>query len=192
MKLMLDLFSGLGGASQAFMDSPEWAVLRYDNDPTLSNVAATTICDLTQYKIECRHKIELIWASPPCDEFSMGFHAPKPTAQRRGETYQPNLTLAKRGIEIIEELKPEFWVLENVVGSIKDLEPLLGEPRQIIGPFVLWGNFPLIHTPRDYLPTKKTDLWPSENRKQLRSKVPYAISEGLFHAIRTQKTLENY
>ena len=81
MKLMIDLFSGLGGASQAFMNSPEWAVLRYDNNPALSNVAATTICDLKEYQIICRHDIDLIWASPPCLTFSTAYNAPKSIAQ---------------------------------------------------------------------------------------------------------------
>ena len=61
MRLMLDLFSGLGGASEAMYQSDEWSVLRYDNNPDLGYVPATTICDLKEFQIKCRHEIELIW-----------------------------------------------------------------------------------------------------------------------------------
>ena len=194
MKLMLDLFSGLGGASQAFMDSAEWAVLRYDNNPKLAHVASTTLCDLLTYKIECRHLINLIWASPQCLEFSQAYGAPRSKARREGvEDFRPNMELCCRAIEIIEELKPKWWVIENVVGAIADFEPLLGPPRQIIGPFVLWGNFPYIHMPKDFNHSKADidERW-SEIRSNIRAKIPIEISLNLFEAIENQKTIEDY
>ena len=38
MKTMVDMFSGLGGASEAFFQSKNWVVWRYDNNPLLSHV----------------------------------------------------------------------------------------------------------------------------------------------------------
>ena len=35
MKVFIDLFSGLGGASQAFEDSPDWRVIKIDNNREL-------------------------------------------------------------------------------------------------------------------------------------------------------------
>ena len=193
MKLMLDLFSGLGGASQAFMDSHEWAVLRYDNNPKLANVAATTICDLKEYQIICRHDIELIWASPPCIEFSTAYNAPKSKAQRTGENYTPDLSLVRRAMEIIEELKPKYFVIENGAGASKDLEPLLGKPRQIIGPFLLWGVFPYIDEPRFWEHQKKDhDKRHDELRSNLRAKVPIEISQALMNCIESQRTIVDY
>ena len=193
MKLMLDLFSGLGGASQAFLMNYEWAVLRYENNPKLADVPCTTLCDLLTYKIECRHEIELIWASPPCLEFSQAYDAPRSIARREGIEFEPDLKLVCRAIEIIEELKPKHWVIENVVGAIADFEPLLGAPRQIIGPFVLWGNFPYIHMPKDFNHSKADiDKRWSDLRSNIRAQIPIEISEGLRGALDNQRTLMDY
>lgn len=191
MKLMIDLFSGLGGASESFVMDVGYAVLRYDNNPLLMNVPNTTICDLTNYEIKIRHKVDLVWASPPCYDFSRAYNAPAPTAQRNGVEFEPDLNLLKKSIELIEELKPTHWVIENVVGSIKHFEPFLGQPRQIIGPFVLWGNFPLIDVPRGFKHTKKEiDKRWSPIRSNVRAKIPLEISAGLKTAIESQTKLD--
>ena len=39
--LFIDLFSGLGGASEAFMRSESWDVVRIENNPELSFVPNT-------------------------------------------------------------------------------------------------------------------------------------------------------
>ena len=49
MKYMLDLFSGLGGASEAFVDCPGWNVLRVENNPLLSGVPNTVIMDINNF-----------------------------------------------------------------------------------------------------------------------------------------------
>ena len=189
---MLDLFSGLGGASEAFVHGPNpWAVLRYENNPALGEIPYTTLCDLTNFDIHIRHAVDLVWASPPCTEFSRGFNAPGPTAEREGRDFQPDLTLVKRAVEIIAELEPSTWVIENVVGSIKHLEPILGEPRQIIGPFVLWGNHPLLDL-GDFDFEKKGDFPPSEMRPNLRAKVPLELSQALRSALENQTQLSDW
>ena len=193
MRLMLDLFSGLGGASEAMIEAGEWSVLRYDNNPNLGYVPATTICDLKEFQIKCRHEIELIWASPPCLDFSNAFDAPRPTARRNGEEFEADLSLVKRAIEIIEELEPRYWIIENVKGAIKDFEPLLGEPRQIIGPFVLWGKFPLIPMSRDFKHSKADiDKRHSPIRSNIRAQIPLEISEALLDTLTNQRTLFDY
>ena len=70
MKRMLDLFSGLHGASAAFEADDRWEVISVDNNTDLeadyhldlaSNGAVEQMCHIG--------KIDLIWASPPCIEF---------------------------------------------------------------------------------------------------------------------------
>jgi site-specific DNA-cytosine methylase len=110
MNLMIDLFSGLGGASSAFIKDSEWSVLRYESNPLLEHVPCTILCDLKTYEIHCRHEVDLVWASPPCNEFSLGFHAPRSKAIRAGEDYEPDLSLIFRAKEIIDALNPRYWV----------------------------------------------------------------------------------
>lgn len=188
MKLMIDLFSGLGGASEAFLN--DWSVLRYDSNPNFQDLPCTTICDLKNYEIKIRHQVDLLWASPPCDEFSLGFNAPQAIANRAGVEYQPDMSLVLRSLELIKQLQPSTWVLENVVGSIKWIEPILGPPRQIIGPYVLWGTFPFIDLDRDWQPESKVDV--TTNRKAERSRVPFMISKQLKKAVENQQTIFDY
>ena len=149
-KHFLDLFSGLGGASEAFVqDLDNWTVLRIDNNPLLGGVPYTIIDDIEQIpaRIEKHEgilpnhlwKIDCIWASPPCKDFSNAYSSPKSIHIREHGigSYKPDMTLLKKAKEIIDLVKPKYWVIENVVGSIRYFREYLGEPRQIIGPYVL-------------------------------------------------------
>lgn len=194
MKLMLDLYSGLGGASEAFYHDKTWSILRYDNNPELRNIPLTTICDLKNYEIKCRHTIDVIWASPPCVDFSNAYNAPKVVAARNGVDYEPDMSLVERAVEIIQELRPKYWVIENVVGAIDDFKPLLGEPRQICGSFVLWGNFPFLALdPYSKLSKEGMDLGPNEPmRANIRTRVPLEISRALLTAIESQTNIDEW
>lgn len=198
MKYMLDLFSGLGGASEAFVDCPKWNVLRVENNPLLSGVPNTVIMDINNFTpIGHTEKIELVWASPPCTQFSGGFSSPKAIASRSPEgldSYNPDMSLLEKAIEIIEIMKPKYWVIENVVGSIRYFRKYLGEPKQIIGPYVLWGNFPIIDIKADQIIPKKYKDTNSRDplRSNRRAKVDLLLSKKLKEAIEEQRTIFEY
>jgi len=193
---MLDLCSGLGGASEAFLQAGH-DVQRIENNPILSNVANTTIMDISTLKLLLLQnepgQIDLIWASPPCREFSNGYASPKSKAIRAGniDTYQPDMSILQDCIDIIEICKPKYWVIENVVGATRYFNPILGQPRQIIGAYVLWGNFPLMHIDKSTLQHKKSKDVHSSNplRANLKAKIPIELSQALLDSITTQKTL---
>jgi len=199
MKYMIDMFSGLGGASQAFIESTSWQVIRFDNNPLLKDIEETIITDdifrlVNNYKAFLFEDIDLIWASPPCREFSLGFNSPLSKASREGIEYFPNMELLKQTIETIEEIKPKTWVIENVMGSIKYFKPLLGEPRQIIGSIVLWGNFPFINisAKAKFLKSDK-DVWSTDPlRANKKAKIPIEVSTALRNTLDYQMTLEEW
>jgi len=193
---MLDLCSGLGGASQPMLDSG-WEVLRIENNPLLSGVPNTQMTDIMNFnptEAMVSNKVDLIWASPPCLEFSLAYSSPKSKARRAGTPYKPDLRLMKKCYEIIKWANPRYWVIENVIGSIKDFSPTLGQPRQIIGAFALWGNFPYIHTDRDWTHSKiDGDKHSSDPlRANYRGLIPYPLADSLRISLEEQKSILEY
>ena len=200
-KHFLDLFSGLGGASEAFaQDLGNWTVLRIDNNPLLSAVPNTVIRDIMQITplspkslmFPKPPQIDCIWASPPCTEFSNAFNSPRSEAARAGDDYEPDMSLLEKTMEIIETVKPKYWVIQNVVGSIRYFAEYLGEPRQIIGPYVLWGNFPWLADVK--VETKKSKDVHSGNplRSNLKAKVDFNLSQALKDAIDGQRSISDF
>lgn len=197
---MLDLFSGLGGASEAFLQNG-WEVKRIENNMLLKGVPNTHVMDVVQFERQlesfiCQYgkpeQIKLVWASPPCTAFSTGYSSKKMIAARAGVEYEPGdaIELVKSAKHIIDLLDPQYWVIENVRGSIKHLKPILGEPTLIIGPYVLWGRFPSFEFKPSQTKAMK-DTWSTDplraNRKAL---IPYKLSDALREAIENQKTLD--
>ena len=201
MKHMLDLFSGFGGASEAFVPDLKWSVLRIDNNPLLGGVPYTIIDDVvklasrvkTHPRTLMNQRIDLVWASPPCREFSNGFNSPKSehTREHGLSTYKPDMSLLDAAIDIIDKVKPKYWVIENVVGSIRYFNEVLGPPRQIIGPYVLWGNFPYLDIDESQLKTKSSKDVHSSNplRSNFKAKVDFEISRALKDAVENQTSI---
>jgi site-specific DNA-cytosine methylase len=189
--VMLDLFSGLGGASEAFIQNG-WTVIRIENNPKLQHIPKTFDLDVLDWKnwiTLLPDKIDLIWASPPCLEFSQAFNAPKSIAKREGRDFEPDLNALKAAIEIIEHYDPTFWCIENVVGAKEHFKPLLGKPRQIIESFMLWGNFPYLHMDKGFKHLKKDVGSNNPLRSNYRAIIPFEISFELYSTIKNQTTL---
>jgi len=192
----LDLFAGLGGASQAFVASSSWEVLRIDNNPLLSEVEHMVIDEMVNVRDRLRQEgytaeVDVVWASPPCYEFSTAYSAPRSIAQRNDEEYEPSLELLEVTLEIIDIIKPRYWIIENVRGSIKYFRDLLGEPRQIHDAYVLWGNYPTF-TPEPFPSKAEKDKRHSPLRSNIRAMVPMEISRALLEAIENQKTIFDF
>tara|TARA_R110000824_G_scaffold158505_1_gene332469 strand:+ start:7 stop:597 length:591 start_codon:yes stop_codon:yes gene_type:complete len=187
---IIDLFSGSGSATGIWENNGH-DVYRYDI-VTHSKIDTIPIdlsdLDLVDILIN-EHKnthIDLIWASPPCPEYS--------TANReRNKLWKkgilPDLTLWKTALYIIQELKPVYYVIENVAGAVR----VWGPPRQRFGPYYLWGVFPKFNV-AEKIPSKDIyNKWkPGETHKSRAARaaqIPYSISVGLYRAITLQKTL---
>ena len=65
---MLDLFAGLGGASESMIQTG-WDVLRIDNNQLLAGVENMVMMDVKKLKpkvLQGAPKLTLVWASMPC------------------------------------------------------------------------------------------------------------------------------
>ena len=80
MKFFIDLFCGLGGASEAFVRDPAWKVIRIDNnEELLEHVRGMWLLDMMDWQdvFVCLYAhlpadAEIfVWASPPCTDFSL-------------------------------------------------------------------------------------------------------------------------
>ncbi len=164
---MLDLFSGMGGASAVMRErSDRWDVLRVE----LNDKFEADQRDVRAYQHDGRH-VDLLWASPPCTEFS---RESMPWC-RTGET--PDVGLVWAAMLLVERIKPRWWVIENVRGAVRWLRPVLGRPV-VLGPIRLWGRFPAFAPGRVHAYKERI----SGKRPDLRSQIPVHISSALADA----------
>lgn len=168
--MMLDLFSGLGGASRAMREAG-WTVIRVDIEERFS---PDICCDIRDFKYSGPVP-DLVWASPPCTEFSRRA-MPLTWKCNGGKHTEPDLSLVLATKRIIEEIKPRWWIVENVRGAKKYFKDILGDPVKKCGSRYLWGDFP----PCDPAPGYgKWKLPPSPDRAALRSIIPIQISRAV-------------
>jgi len=94
----------------------------------------------------------------------------------------PALGLVEAARRIIRECGPQWWVVENVRGAKRYLDPILGAHRASYGPFFLWGMFPPFRCRakafKEKLPSR---------RKAERARIPDALSTAL--AVACESTL---
>ena len=173
--LMLDLCSGLGGASAA-MSNRGWSVIRVDIDPCF---APDVVANVREWSYEGSPP-DLIWASPPCTEFS---RESMPWC-RTGKTPDMSIVLACK--RIIQECNPRFWIIENVRGAIRWFQPHFGEPAARYGPFYLWGHFPPLG---DFcLDYRRKESYNSKQQAE-RAFIPYQLSFAVAQAVELQQPL---
>lgn len=202
----LDLFSGLGGASEAFMLHPQWDVVRIEYNPLLKDVPNTIIQDVLAWREWLPPLIEsmgrpptLVWASPECKYFSFAYNSPRSRAARAGEDYTPPTDQVEAIAAIIKWLKetyamPKFWIVENVNGSVEFFEPHIGPLKRKIGGVFLYGEFPFLSLPENFEHSKFENDVSSNNplRYNIRSLIPMEISQAVLDAVHTQSTLNDF
>jgi C-5 cytosine-specific DNA methylase len=162
---MLDLFSGSGSASRA-AHVRGWEVLRIDNG---EGTAADLKADLGTWQPPAGAAFDLVWASPPCTQLS--------TASAKRDV-EAGMVLVRAALRIIREVRPRWWVLENVHGATRAIGSLIGPPVATYGSFYLWGVFP----PFAAEVAREKSKLSGRRRAQRRAAIPWAISDGLVRA----------
>jgi site-specific DNA-cytosine methylase len=199
MKVCLDLCSGLGGFSQAFVDAG-WKVVRIDNNPKFREVPFTEIydiCDLETFFGSLMDRYPnptVILASPPCERFSIANRMFPKVGIRKA------LEIVGSVFEIIATLRPKYWIVENPKGRLRWF---LGTPNSSIHlsdygskylkPTDLWHNltFKLIEAERPYEPSwssTKNNMKGSTGLLRLhdpakRALIPYGLSKAVLEAV---------
>lgn len=112
---ILELFSGSGSISKAFQERGH-DTFTVDNNPQHNpdlciDILKMTIKDLPK---EFRNP-DVVWASPPCTTFSVASiyrYWNEKGNPKSWKTYV-GLAIAKKTVELIEELKPKYYFIEN-------------------------------------------------------------------------------
>lgn len=192
--IMLDLFSGTGSASEPFLDAG-WKVYRYDINPTGADgifadfkheMFVTSIIDAWQGL-----KVDLLWASPPCPDYSFANH------KTNDPEFLPDTLLWHNTLRIIEGIQPKNFIIENVKGAQRTWGPAV----QYHGPYYFWGIFPKFNVPEKIPPKGVRGLGRNgikglpktlrDMNKKLRAResarIPYPIGYYLERAIRLQE-----
>lgn len=205
MNIFIDLFSGLGGASWAFDNHPNWKTIKIDNNPDLTrfnrglhvmDISNTdeilTFLENTISNVHVQEEFGVeklvIWASPPCQQYSFA------NAKRSPDTFDNTLLMAT--IDIIYFLNPDYHIIENVAGAVEEFNDILnGEYKQRINAMYLWGHFPLIaFKDSDALAHhKKMDAKGSRKlRPNYRAMIPRPVSEALLSVLEHQRLITDY
>lgn len=152
---VLDLFSGLRGWSDPFKERGH-EICAVDIDARFDADLYRDIGDVPrlQYAL-AGWKPDIILASPPCTSFST-------MTMGRNWTYdgEPRTNVARQGkrlilatIDIINDIDPPFWIIENPRARLRSLPFLRGAPARRtvtycrlgetrMKPTDLWGGFP--------------------------------------------------
>lgn len=145
---VLDLFSGLGGWSQAWLDRGH-AVERVDLDPKFIDVPHTTISDVLT--VDLTGRFDVVLASPPCERFSLLTIGRNWFPDERPRTVEAAaaLELVRRTRHrVVADIDPAYFVFENPTAKLRKLDALRGlDLRRIT--YCRYG-----HDDR-----KSTDLW---------------------------------
>ena len=211
---VLDLFSGTGSSTQAFEDAGH-NVTTIELDPQFDPTYRMDIMDLYADSMEANPPWDFVWASPPCTTFSVasigthwagGHRAYVPKTQAAVDSVK----LVEHTQELIDALKPTFYVVENPRGVLRKLD-ILGEPTTVwycqygderAKPTDLFGNLPPSFNPLTcrngdpdcgHARAPRGSKTGTQGRRGSvhRSMVPYALSRAMLDAVSNYEALED-
>jgi site-specific DNA-cytosine methylase len=151
---MLELFSGSKVMSSTFKEHG-WEVFTVDYDQELEPDLAININNLAAEKItELFGHPDVIWSSPPCECFSIANHYRCWTPKRkpRNNKVIDAMRLHQHALEIIKELSPKYYFVENPRGMLRKMPWMKPYQRYTVTycqyghtiqkPTDIWTNYP--------------------------------------------------
>lgn len=200
--IVYDFFAGTGSSTQAFEDAGD-TVIRIELDEYFDAHERDVMAMTANYLTAKYGQPDFIWASPPCTAFSIAAvgHHWNPDRTPKTEAASFNQLLVAKTLELINELKPKAWLIENPRGMLRKLPVVQGLTRRTVTyctygdtrmkPTDLWGD--IEWTPREMCKNgdpcheaaprgSRTGTQGLKGAKE-RSRVPYELSLEIRHAL---------
>lgn len=149
---VLDLFAGTRSIARAF-EARGHETFSIDFDETHADIDwYVDMFEVTAEDIIQRFgKPDVIWASPDCRKFSVaaiGKHWIKGTNLPKTEETKQALALLEHTVQLIKDLDPKFYFIENPRGKMRKMDVLQDLPRYTLS-YCQYGDFRM----------KPTDIW---------------------------------
>lgn len=154
--IIYDFFAGTGSATKAFEDQGH-KVVKVELDPYFEADERDILSLTADYLVNKYGRPDFVWASPPCQKFSVASlwkywaKGPNGPIPKHPDVY-PAIELMKHTLNLIQELNPKGWILENPRGMLRKQDFMTKYPRQTITycaygdtrmkPTDLWGQVP--------------------------------------------------
>ena len=137
---MIDTFAGAGGMSLGFENAGFYArhineidprlleTYYFNRDINLTNYHCGDISEFNNYLSEKgvnKQKIDVLIGGPPCQGFS--------NANRQRIIDDPRNILYKNFVELVAELRPNFFIMENVRGMMNKSEEIISDFEENLG-----------------------------------------------------------
>ena len=147
---VLELFCGTKSISKVFKERGH-QVFTIDNNPQFNPDLCKDIKLLTKKDIS--FKPDIIWASPPCQCFSVAsisthWKGGKKAYIPKTESAEMSMFLITITKMIMNHFKPKYWFIENPRGVLRKLEVVKGLPRNTVT-YCQYGDKRM----------KPTDIW---------------------------------
>lgn len=142
-------------------------------------------------------KPDMIWFSPPCQTFSLAGNSMFMGFPTGSKTYI-GLALAYKCVELIQDLKPKYWVIENPRAGLRSqwfMKPLerttvsycqYGETR--MKPTDIWNNFGFVgkcckngDSCHESAPRGSRTGTQGEKSSEFRGVIPPMLCEAILH-----------
>jgi len=117
---ILELFAGTCSFSSV-AERLGHTVFTTDIDPEFDVSLVKNILDLNSTDIPFQP--DVIWASPPCEGFSVASIGKHWNIDNTPKTEKARLSvqLVEKTLSLINELRPKYWIIENPRGKLRKL-----------------------------------------------------------------------